>query len=171
MQERFPFCLFLFEALLRFRQRRHKVIPRIELAAAAVVALGAGVGNHIPGQLVIHRVNQRVLDRLPVGAHARAVVLAVLLAQGAQALKVGMRIAQIVAIAVGSEAFGRMVKRFCHVSDEVGERQIDGMLRVGQRRPRHGGHGGGQVVVNLDGRTVHLTLDADDADIGARQRR
>ena len=56
MQERFPFCLFLFEALLRFRQRRHEVIPRIELAAAAVVALGTGVGNHIPGQLVIHRV-------------------------------------------------------------------------------------------------------------------
>ena len=41
------------------------------------------------------------------------------------------------------------------------------MLRVGQRRPCHGGHGGGQVVVNLDGRAVHLTLDADDADIGA----
>ena len=77
------------------------------------------------------------------------------------------RQAQIVAVAVGREALRRMVEHLGHVGHEVRERQIDGMLRVRQRRPRHSGHGGGQIVINLDGRAVHLTLDADHADIRA----
>ena len=94
-------------------------------------------------------------------------MLAILLAQGAQALEVGVRIAQVIAVTVRREALRRMVEHLGHVGHEVRERQIDGMLRVRQRRPRHSGHGGGQIVINLDGRAVHLTLDADHADIRA----
>ena len=79
----------------------------------------------------------------------------------------GVRIAQVIAVAVGGEAFGRVVKGLGHVGDQVGQRQIDGMFGVGHGRPGDGGHGGGQVVIDFDHAAVDLALDADHADVGA----
>ena len=77
----------------------------------------------------------------------------------------GVRIVEVVAVAVGIEALGSVGIHIGHGGHDVVEGQVDRMLGVGHGGPGGRAHGGGSGGIYLDYRAVQLTLDADYADV------